>query len=76
MTLLGFVLFLGFLLAADDGVGIDPNGLRASVGSCLDPEGSPRCTQRAFEGGGADPHGRPVGATADEGNGLDPHGKP
>lgn len=57
MTLVRFALFLGFLLAGDEGVGIDPFGIRAS-GVCIDPDGSPRCVQRAFEGSGLDPHGK------------------
>ena len=76
MSLLRFVFFLAFFLAGDEGVGIDPNGLRAAAGSCIDPNGTPRCTQRAFEGNGIDPHGKPGGVTSNEGNGFDPHGKP
>jgi hypothetical protein len=76
MSLLRFVVFLGFLLAGDEGVGVDPFGIRMTSGSCMDPEGRPRCTQRAFEGNGFDPHGKPGRTTSNEGSGLDPHGKP
>ena len=76
MSLLRFVFLLAFLYTGHEGVGLDPFGLRASVGSCIDPNGTPRCTARAFEGNGFDPHGKPGSVTSNEGNGLDPHGKP
>ena len=59
MAIIQLLLLLGFLSAYDEGIGIDPFGVTATVdeGSGLDPHGGPRTTSFGDEGVRIDPNG-------------------
>jgi hypothetical protein len=60
LLLLLSIVSISAAIAGDEGVGIDPFGIRNAIAS--------------DEGAGLDPHGLSAGITTCDGAGLDPHG--